>query len=470
MKKSWLYHDYLRCWSGLLLLGSVLGSLAGLVYYSNQVHPIEYAVTATVAIPDSRWEAPAAGPEALTGAAENHPLYLLGWFYRKPISITNPGSALTDYQVLVTLDTTSLILAGNMQVDCDDIRLTDFDGTTLLDHWLESGCNSANTKIWVKVPSIPTTGRTIYMDYGNSEVVTGSDFTTTFPNRYILTSGTDTSTGAQNFDWFEVQLGATFYITDEIPQSITARKILIAGTVNGDGRGFPGATAVGSGQGLGGGSYKSGGGYGGAGGQGFGSAYGAGGQPGSTYRSASSQAIQMGSGGGASDSVQAPGGDGGGNVTFNSQEILIFGTVTMNGGTHNTGTNQNGGGAGGGILIRSSRVNLSGTLSVRGGAGDSGTARAGGAGGGGGGRIKIFSDESISDTSTKIVNGGTGSPGGTAGGSSSSGEPGALGTIHIGTPAGGGRVAPLGSANHLDASWLLPGLLGLTLIWTRQRR
>ena len=50
MKESWLYYDYLRRWWGLLLLGSVLGSLAGLVYYSNQVHPIEYAVTAMVAV------------------------------------------------------------------------------------------------------------------------------------------------------------------------------------------------------------------------------------------------------------------------------------------------------------------------------------------------------------------------------------------------------------------------------------
>ena len=355
------------------------------------------------------------------------------WSYRKPINIANPGSALTDYQVLVTLDTASLISAGKMQADCDDIRSTNSDGTTLINHWLDSGCNSANTNIWVQVPSIPTAGATIFILYGNTEAATGSSFTSTFPKRYILASGTDTSSGAQNYDWFEVQSGATFTITDKIPQNITARKILIAGTVNGAGRGFDGAASVGSGQGPGAGSNKSGGAYGGAGGQGKLSAWGAGGTPGSTYGSASSQAIQMGSGGGASDSIQAPGGDGGGAVTFNSNEIVISGTVTMNGGMHSTGTNQNGGGGGGGILILSNRVNLAGTLSASGGNADDGTVRAGGAGGGGGGRIKIFSDESISDTSSKSVSGGTASTGGTNGGTYDPGEPGAAGTTHTGT-------------------------------------
>jgi len=356
------------------------------------------------------------------------------WSYRKPINIANPGSALTDYQVLVTLDTASLISAGKMQADCDDIRSTNSDGTTLINHWLDSGCNSANTNIWVQVPSIPTAGATIFILYGNTEAATGSNFTSTFPNRYILASGTDNSSGAQNYDWFEVQSGATFTITDEIAQNITARKILIAGTVNGDARGFDGATSSSvTAAGPGGGSGKSGGGYGGAGGQGKSSAWGAGGTPGSAYGSASSQAIQMGSGGGASDNIQAPSGDGGGAVTFISKDIVISGTVTMNGGRKNTGTNQNGGGAGGDILILSSRVNLAGTLSANGGGADGGTVRAGGAGGGGGGRIKIFSDESISDTSTKNVNGGPGSPGGTNGGSFTPGNPGAAGTIHTGT-------------------------------------
>jgi len=90
------------------------------------------------------------------------------WGYRKPITISNSGSALTDYQVLVILDTQSLISAGKMRSDCGDIRFTDSDGVTNLNYWLESGCNTTSTKIWVKVPSIPASStKTIYVYYGN---------------------------------------------------------------------------------------------------------------------------------------------------------------------------------------------------------------------------------------------------------------------------------------------------------------
>ena len=51
--------------------------------------------------------------------------------YRKAVTISNTGSALSDYQVLITIDTATLITAGKMRPDCRDIRLTDVDGSTL---------------------------------------------------------------------------------------------------------------------------------------------------------------------------------------------------------------------------------------------------------------------------------------------------------------------------------------------------
>jgi hypothetical protein len=107
--------------------------------------------------------------------------------FRKPITIDNTSNAntLTDYQVLVTLDTASLISAGKMRSDCGDIRFTDSDGQTLLNYWLESGCNTASTKIWVKVPLIPASAtKTIYVYYGNP-------------------SATSQSNGIATFDWFD---------------------------------------------------------------------------------------------------------------------------------------------------------------------------------------------------------------------------------------------------------------------------
>ena len=97
------------------------------------------------------------------------------WKYRKPITITGSSENLTDYQVLITLDTASLISDGKMKSDCSDIRFTDADDNQTLPYWIESGCNTSQTKIWVKVPSIPTNGTTIYMYYGNPSASSESD-------------------------------------------------------------------------------------------------------------------------------------------------------------------------------------------------------------------------------------------------------------------------------------------------------
>jgi len=102
------------------------------------------------------------------------------WKYRKPITITGSSENLTDYQVLITLDTASLISDGKMKSDCSDIRFTDADDNQTLPYWIESNCNTSQTKIWVKVPSIPTNGTTIYMYYGNLSASSASDGDTVF--------------------------------------------------------------------------------------------------------------------------------------------------------------------------------------------------------------------------------------------------------------------------------------------------
>ena len=74
--------------------------------------------------------------------------------YRMPVTLANGGSTLSDYQVLVTVNTASLVSAGKMRSDCADMR---FAGSSdaALSFWLESGCNSASTKVWVKDSSVP---------------------------------------------------------------------------------------------------------------------------------------------------------------------------------------------------------------------------------------------------------------------------------------------------------------------------
>jgi outer membrane protein assembly factor BamB len=104
---------------------------------------------------------------------------LLG--FKKPITITGSGDTLTDYQVLLTMDTTSLISAGKMRPDCGDMRFRDPAGSQI-PYWIEPGTeNSSNTRVWVKVPNIPSSGNTtIYMTYGNPTLSSASNGTATF--------------------------------------------------------------------------------------------------------------------------------------------------------------------------------------------------------------------------------------------------------------------------------------------------
>lgn len=105
---------------------------------------------------------------------------LSGWSYRMPIDFYSLNS-LTDYQVSVDLNTQSLIAAGKMKNNCEDIRFTDSNGTALLNYWLESDCNRASTKLWVKIPSLAARQiKTIYVYYGNSSAASASNGDATF--------------------------------------------------------------------------------------------------------------------------------------------------------------------------------------------------------------------------------------------------------------------------------------------------
>ncbi len=93
--------------------------------------------------------------------------YDAGWSYRSSVSVPNPGSVtLTDFQVQVQLNSGNFDFSRILS-DGSDIRITANDGTTLIPFWIES-LSSASASIWVKVPSLPVAGTTIYLYYGNS--------------------------------------------------------------------------------------------------------------------------------------------------------------------------------------------------------------------------------------------------------------------------------------------------------------
>jgi len=100
--------------------------------------------------------------------------------YRRQITVTEQsGSGLTDYQILIELDSTNFDFS-HANEDGSDIRF--HDGNNLLNYWIEKW-DSANqeAKIWVKVPSIPANSSTsFYMCYGNPNVASASNGEDTF--------------------------------------------------------------------------------------------------------------------------------------------------------------------------------------------------------------------------------------------------------------------------------------------------
>ena len=84
--------------------------------------------------------------------------------------MTIPGLATsqTDFQVKITLD--GSFSFTNTNTDGSDIRITASDGTTLIPFWIESWAAKSPTRsdtLWVKVPTLPTGGLTVYLYYGN---------------------------------------------------------------------------------------------------------------------------------------------------------------------------------------------------------------------------------------------------------------------------------------------------------------
>lgn len=127
-------------------------------------------------------------------ATETEAWYSSSWFYRRAVEI--PLAIDQDPRmgenVLITLDTASLISAGKMQSDCDDLRIVDSDDSSALSYWVEGGCNTSATQIWVYVPYIPGGGKTIYVYYGNA-AATNSEIA--WSGKFVLMSDTSCPTG-----------------------------------------------------------------------------------------------------------------------------------------------------------------------------------------------------------------------------------------------------------------------------------
>jgi hypothetical protein len=126
-------------------------------------------------------------------------------YYVQTVTINNSQSSSTPtiFQLMLRVNTSSLITARHMRNDCGDIIFADSDSTTLLNSWIESGINSASTLIWVKVPSsIPAnSSKTIYMYYGNVSSTFDGNYSGEAPQISISYGQYDN--GANVFSYFD---------------------------------------------------------------------------------------------------------------------------------------------------------------------------------------------------------------------------------------------------------------------------
>ena len=138
--------------------------------------------------------------------------YNSSWLYRRSISVANSGSTLTNEDVLIIYDTATLITASKLQSDCDDLRFVDSDDSTALAYWVEGGCNTSTTHIWVRIPSLPSGGKTIYMYYGNTSATNAEE---TWTSKFYLMKNGSCDTGWTT----ESNSGGDFYLKFPYPAS-----------------------------------------------------------------------------------------------------------------------------------------------------------------------------------------------------------------------------------------------------------
>jgi len=147
------------------------------------------------------------------------------WMYRREIQISNSnGSDLQDFQVSFVIDTASLITSGKMESTCNDLRVTDWSGN-VLPHWIEEnnpGCNSASTRVWVKVPTVydGTNSTSVFVYYGNSSasnIENGDNVFEFFDdfNGTALDSDVWTATGAYSLAGGEITITSGAVYTNE---------------------------------------------------------------------------------------------------------------------------------------------------------------------------------------------------------------------------------------------------------------
>jgi len=105
------------------------------------------------------------------------------WIYRNAIQIESLGTELHDVQGIVYLDQSNFNYAQSVGINGEDIRFSTSINASQFDipHWIESWDSQGISRIWIKIPNVPTVENlNIYMFSGNASVQDASNSAATF--------------------------------------------------------------------------------------------------------------------------------------------------------------------------------------------------------------------------------------------------------------------------------------------------
>jgi hypothetical protein len=139
------------------------------------------------------------------------------WHYRQVVSV-GTSTAATNYPVRLSIGTSALIAASKMKSDCSDIRIT-VNGTPV-PIFIETGCNSAATYVWARIPSISTPTTYVYLYYGNSQANSVSDIESTF--NVVTAVNWEFNTNSNYQGWSPTNIGTTFATSGSIGGTSTS--------------------------------------------------------------------------------------------------------------------------------------------------------------------------------------------------------------------------------------------------------
>jgi hypothetical protein len=111
------------------------------------------------------------------------------WCFRRRLTFDNRSqvSDLTDFPVLVVLTESVNIDYTKVRGAGQDLRFTDSDGVTSLDHEIETWDANGTSYVWVKVPQVDGASDTdhIYMYYGRPTASDGQNASGVWSNGYV---------------------------------------------------------------------------------------------------------------------------------------------------------------------------------------------------------------------------------------------------------------------------------------------